>query len=60
LQTEFVEEAIEHFTFNSFLSENRALCDNVEKYGKARQATDNNVIRRMRVACWITKVTDTF
>ena len=42
------------------LSENRAFCDVVGKYGKARQATDNNVIRRMRVACWITKVTDTF
>jgi len=28
-----------------------------KKYGKARQATYNNVIRRMRVACWITKAT---
>jgi hypothetical protein len=31
----------------------------VEKYGRARQATDDNVIRRMRFACWITKATDT-
>jgi hypothetical protein len=31
----------------------------VEKYGRARQATDDNIIRRMRFACWITKATDT-
>jgi hypothetical protein len=46
--------------FNKFLSKNRAVFDNVEKYGKARQDTDNNTIRRMRVACWITKATDTY
>jgi hypothetical protein len=32
---------------------------NVEKYGTDRQATDDNIIRRMRFACWITKATDT-
>jgi hypothetical protein len=31
----------------------------MEKYGTARQATDDNIIRRMRFACWITKATDT-
>jgi hypothetical protein len=31
----------------------------VEKYSTARQATDDNLIRRMRFACWITKATDT-
>jgi hypothetical protein len=31
----------------------------VEKYGRVRQATDDNTIRRMRFACWITKATDT-
>jgi hypothetical protein len=31
----------------------------VEKYGTARQATDDNIIRRMRFACWMTKATDT-
>jgi hypothetical protein len=31
----------------------------VEKYGTARQATDDNIIRRMRFACLITKATDT-
>ena len=35
------------------------LLDNVEKHGRARQATDGSIIRRMRLACWITKATDT-
>ena len=29
------------------------------KYGRIRQATDENTIRRMRIACWIPKATDT-
>jgi hypothetical protein len=33
--------------------------DNVEKYGIARQGRDDNIIWRMRFACWITKATDT-
>jgi hypothetical protein len=31
----------------------------VEKYGRVRQATVDNIIRRMRFMCWITKATDT-
>ena len=27
--------------------------------GTARQATDENIIKRMRFVCWITKATDT-
>ena len=30
-----------------------------KKYGRAREATDDNIIRRMRFACWMTKATDT-
>jgi len=30
----------------------------VEKYGRARQATDDDIIWRMRIACWIPKATD--
>jgi hypothetical protein len=29
-----------------------------KKYGRPGQATYNNIIRRMRVACWMTKATD--
>ena len=31
----------------------------MDKYCTAGQATDDNIIRRMRIACWITKATDT-
>jgi len=33
--------------------------DNVEKYGIAGQATVDSIIRRMRIARWLTKTTDT-
>jgi hypothetical protein len=32
---------------------------NVEKHGGYKQATDDNIIRRMRFACPITKATQT-
>jgi hypothetical protein len=41
-----------------FFRKSCRLWDNVGKYGTARQATDDNIIRRMRFACWITKATD--
>jgi hypothetical protein len=48
-----------HFMFNTFLRKSCRLWDNVKKYGRARQATDDSIIQRMRFACWITKATDT-
>jgi hypothetical protein len=48
-----------HFMFSNFFRKPLPLWDNVERYGKARQATDENVIRRMRFACWITEATST-
>jgi hypothetical protein len=39
----------------TFSRKSYRLWDNVEKYGTARQATDDNIIRRMRFACLITK-----
>jgi hypothetical protein len=35
------------------------LWDNVGKYGKAREATGDNIIRHMLVVCWKTKATNT-
>jgi len=35
------------------------ICDNVGRCGTARQATDDNIIKCMCFACWITKATDT-
>ena len=31
----------------------------MEKYSTAEQTTDDDIIRRMRFACWIIKVTET-
>jgi len=35
---------------NFFFWISRLLSDNVEKYGTAREATDDNVTQRMRIA----------
>jgi hypothetical protein len=35
------------------------LGDNMERYGRAGQVTDDNIIRRMHVAFWISKATNT-
>ena len=35
------------------------LWDYVEKYGTTKQATDDSIIWRMRIACWIAKATET-
>jgi hypothetical protein len=49
-----------HFVLSNFFSENRAVFEIMwEKYGRTRQATDDNIIRRMRVVCWITRATST-
>ena len=49
------------FVFHNFFPSRKPcrLWDNAEKCGTARQAAGDNVIRRMRFACWITKATDT-
>jgi hypothetical protein len=33
--------------------------DNMEKHGRDRQHTNDSIIRRMCIACWIAKTTDT-
>jgi hypothetical protein len=48
-----------HFVIKNFFRKSCPLGDNVEKYDTARQATDDNILRRMRTACWITKATNT-
>jgi hypothetical protein len=59
-QTKVVEKIKTHFLCSiTFSRKSCRLWDNVEKYGRARQATDNNIIWRMRFACWITKAIDT-
>ena len=43
-----------------FFRKSWRLWDNVEKYGRAKHVTDENIIKRMRFACWITKDTHTY
>jgi hypothetical protein len=58
--TKVVHKIKTHFTLKNFFPRKSCrLWDNMEKYGTARQATDDNIILRMRFAWWITKATDT-
>ena len=59
LQTNVVEKIKTHILCSiTFFQKSCRLCDNVEKYCRAGQATDDN-IRRMRIACWLPKATNT-
>jgi hypothetical protein len=59
-QTKAVDEIKTHISCSiTFFRKFCRLWDNVEKYGRARQATDDNIIRRMHFACWITKAIHT-
>ena len=42
--------------FNNFFPKVKSVMDNVEKYGRARQATDDNITGHIRFACWVPKV----
>jgi hypothetical protein len=48
------------FTFrcSSFFRQSCLLWNNVERYGSDRQTADDNIVRRMRISCWVTKATD--
>jgi len=48
------DKSCRDFMFNFFKS--CRVWDNVEKRGTAGQATEDRIIWRMRVECWITKV----
>jgi hypothetical protein len=58
--TEVVEEIKTHILCSvTFFRIFCRLCDNVEKYCRARQATGDNTLRRARILCWITKPKNT-
>jgi hypothetical protein len=48
-----------HFLLNKFFWQSWRLWDNAEKYGRDRQAADDNIIRCRRFACWITRAPST-
>jgi hypothetical protein len=60
-QLQFVEQISTPFlcSRNLYFRKSCRLWDNVEKYGRARETTDDNIIRSMCFACWITKATNT-
>jgi hypothetical protein len=45
--------------FSNFFFLICGIYDNAEKYGRARQAPDDNIIGQMHIACWKPKVTNT-
>ena len=49
------EDQNTNFKSITSFSENRCLSDNVGKSDTARQAIDDNTIRRMHFACWMNK-----
>jgi hypothetical protein len=57
----FRENQSTHFTVDALtFSENHTVYEIMWKiYGRAGQATDDNIIQRMRFAGWITKATKT-
>jgi hypothetical protein len=55
----FRENANTNFILSDLFRKSCRLGDNVEKYSRIRQATDNDKIRRKRSAGWIKKATDT-
>jgi hypothetical protein len=60
-QTNLYKKSSQTFTLlnNFFPRKSCLIVDNEEKYGRAGQAIEENIIQRMRFACWKTKATDT-
>jgi hypothetical protein len=59
-QTKVVEKIKTHLLYSiTFLRKSCRLWDNVEKYCRARQATDDNIIGRVPIVSWKTEATDT-
>jgi hypothetical protein len=50
-------ETLTFFFF--FLRKSYRVWDKVEKCGRDGLSADNNIVQRMRIACWITETTDT-
>ena len=59
-RTKVVEKIKTHISWSiTLLPENRDVCEIVKKKYIYRQATDDNMIRRKRFACWTTEATHT-
>ena len=58
-ETKFVRKIKTQFMFDILFPKIVAFLDSVEKNGRSGQATDDSIIRRVHLACWINKDTDT-
>jgi hypothetical protein len=58
-QTRVVEKIKTRFVFNNFFSENRAVYEIKWTNMVLQDKTDENMIRRMRIECCMSKATDT-
>jgi len=59
-QTKVVQKIKTHILCSvTFPRKSCPLWDNVGKYGRAGQATDDSIVRRMRIACCTTRATNT-
>jgi len=58
-QTKVVEKIKTHILYSGTFFENRAFYGIMWKNMVRRQAADDNIIGRMRIACWIPKATNT-
>jgi len=56
-QTKFVGKIKTHILYSIFFSKFMSLCENVEKYCRAEQATD--LLWRIRIACLLPRTTNT-
>jgi hypothetical protein len=58
VEVKIVEKIETHLMFNNFFSPWKSwlLWDNVEKYSRAREATDDNIIRRMRITTFMCRL----
>ena len=60
-QTQFVDKIKTHFMFSNFFPPKLCcLWNNVKEYCGARQATDDNITRHMRILSWVPNATDTY
>ena len=61
ISDKFVEKIKTHILRSvTFFRKSSNLWDKVGRYGRDGQATNGNLIRRMRTACWIPKVTNIY
>ena len=58
-ETKVIEKIKIHILCSKYVFRKSRRLYNVEKYGTSRQAKDYNIKGCMRLACWITKATET-